>query len=157
MAKCALGRAAVVWLVLVGTFISWPVHSQSLFACKQGDGPVHIQSTPCPGTTVAQEKRPPTEGEQLMKSAAEAQAAQRAREEEEAKHPSRLKQYAPYSCADNSMIGTASYDLEQECGSPISKNVSGGAYGKHEQWVYGGGIYLYLENGHMTSFQSSHN
>jgi hypothetical protein len=36
-----------------------------------------------------------------------------------------------------------------------SVNTSIGRYGKHEQWVYGGGQYLYFENGVVTSIQPS--
>jgi hypothetical protein len=39
-------------------------------------------------------------------------------------------------------------------GEPKSINETITARGKHEQWVYGGG-YLYLENGVLTSIQTS--
>ena len=39
-------------------------------------------------------------------------------------------------------------------GKPKSINETITARGKHEQWVYGGG-YLYLENGVLTSIQTS--
>lgn len=39
-------------------------------------------------------------------------------------------------------------------GKPRSVNRSSGAYGVHEQWVYGNGNYLYLENGQVTSIQN---
>ena len=38
------------------------------------------------------------------------------------------------------------------CGSPLSKNISEGSWGIHEQWVYDD-KYIYLENGIVTSIQ----
>lgn len=40
-------------------------------------------------------------------------------------------------------------------GSPQRVNKRVGPYGVHEQWVYGGGQYVYMENGKLTSFQTS--
>lgn len=39
-------------------------------------------------------------------------------------------------------------------GEPRSINKSTGAWGVHEQWVYGDGNYLYFENGILTSIQN---
>ena len=39
-------------------------------------------------------------------------------------------------------------------GKPKSINKSTGAWGVHEQWVYGDGNYLYFENGILTSIQN---
>ena len=39
-------------------------------------------------------------------------------------------------------------------GKPESINRSTGRWGVHEQWVYGGGNYLYFENGKLTSIQN---
>jgi hypothetical protein len=39
-------------------------------------------------------------------------------------------------------------------GNPRNINRSVGSWGIHEQWVYGGGKYLYFENGILTSFQN---
>lgn len=39
-------------------------------------------------------------------------------------------------------------------GEPESINRSSGSWGVHEQWVYGGGNYLYFENGKLTSIQN---
>ena len=38
---------------------------------------------------------------------------------------------------------------------PDRVNVSVGSYGRHEQWVYHFGTYLYFENGKVTSWQES--
>lgn len=38
------------------------------------------------------------------------------------------------------------------CGSPLTKNISEGSWGIHEQWVYDD-KYIYLENGIVTSIQ----
>lgn len=39
-------------------------------------------------------------------------------------------------------------------GGPESINRSTGSYGTHEQWVYGGGNYIYFENGIVSSIQN---
>lgn len=39
-------------------------------------------------------------------------------------------------------------------GGPESINRSTGSYGTHEQWVYGGGNYIYFENGVVSSIQN---
>lgn len=38
-------------------------------------------------------------------------------------------------------------------GSPSDKNRTVGSWGVHEQWVYGNNLYLYFENGKLTSWQ----
>jgi hypothetical protein len=38
-------------------------------------------------------------------------------------------------------------------GSPKDINRTVGKWGVNEQWVYNGGLYLYFENGVLTSFQ----
>lgn len=38
-------------------------------------------------------------------------------------------------------------------GSPEDINKTVGAWGTHEQWVYDSGLYIYLENGKVTSYQ----
>lgn len=52
-------------------------------------------------------------------------------------------------------IGMSTEDVAASWGEPRRKNMSGGAYGKHEQWVYLGNKYLYFENGKLTSWQYS--
>lgn len=38
-------------------------------------------------------------------------------------------------------------------GEPEDINTSGGSWGTHEQWIYTGDTYIYLENGKVTSYQ----
>ena len=38
-------------------------------------------------------------------------------------------------------------------GKPYDINKSVGSWGTHEQWCYDGGIYLYFEDGLLTSWQ----
>jgi hypothetical protein len=40
-------------------------------------------------------------------------------------------------------------------GEPKTVNQTLTAHGKHEQWVYGSGQYLYLDDGVLTSIQTS--
>jgi hypothetical protein len=44
--------------------------------------------------------------------------------------------------------------LASSWGRPESVNRTTNAYGTREQWVYGGGNYLYFENGVLTSIQN---
>ncbi|MCM8570271.1 hypothetical protein NE848_12830 [Gramella jeungdoensis] len=50
-------------------------------------------------------------------------------------------------------IGMNKEQLIYSLGKPIDINTNVGSWGKHEQWVYGGGTYIYLENGIVTSYQ----
>ncbi|MGX9221701.1 hypothetical protein ACWV27_27055 (plasmid) [Massilia varians] len=52
-------------------------------------------------------------------------------------------------------VGMNSEQVRQSSwGKPLKVNRSTGAYGVHEQWVYGEGNYIYFENGRVTSFQN---
>lgn len=44
--------------------------------------------------------------------------------------------------------------LDSSWGKPTKINKTTGSYGVHEQWVYGGGNYLYFENGVLTTIQN---
>jgi hypothetical protein len=44
--------------------------------------------------------------------------------------------------------------LESSWGRPEHINRTTNAFGEHEQWVYGGGNYLYFDNGVLTSIQN---
>lgn len=52
-------------------------------------------------------------------------------------------------------IGMSAYDAEYNCtwGSPSDKNITENEYGTHEQWVYKGYGYLYIEDGKVTTIQ----
>lgn len=53
-------------------------------------------------------------------------------------------------------IGMTQEDvLASNWGRPQSRNISQYSFGTHEQWVYGGGQYLYFENGILKSMQTS--
>jgi len=53
-------------------------------------------------------------------------------------------------------IGMTANEIYASCwGKPRRVNETVTARGRHEQWVYGGG-YLYLDNGVLTSIQTSH-
>jgi len=49
---------------------------------------------------------------------------------------------------------TASQVRASNWGKPQKINRSSGSYGTHEQWVYDGNNYLYLQNGVVTSIQN---
>ena len=52
-------------------------------------------------------------------------------------------------------IGMSAYDAEYNCtwGSPSDKNITENEYGTHEQWVYNGYGYLYIEDDKVTTIQ----
>jgi hypothetical protein len=45
-------------------------------------------------------------------------------------------------------------EARKSWGEPIKINASVGSYGRHEQWVYGGSQYVYIQNGLVTGAQS---
>lgn len=49
---------------------------------------------------------------------------------------------------------TASQVLASNWGKPKKVNRTSGRFGTHEQWVYGGTNYLYLQNGVVTAIQN---
>ena len=51
-------------------------------------------------------------------------------------------------------IGMTKEMCEDSWGKPESINRTTNAYGTSEQWVYGGGNYLYFDNGKLTSIQN---
>ena len=52
-------------------------------------------------------------------------------------------------------IGMTEQQLLLSWGKPDKVNSTVGAYGVHEQWVYGQSQYVYMKNGKLDSFQSS--
>lgn len=52
-------------------------------------------------------------------------------------------------------IGMEAEQVSRLCGKPKKINESVSARTKREQWVYGSGIYLYFENGVLTSYHLS--
>jgi hypothetical protein len=52
-------------------------------------------------------------------------------------------------------IGMTGEQVIRLCGKPSKINESVHARGKNEQWVYGSGIYLYFDNGTLTSYSLS--
>ena len=52
-------------------------------------------------------------------------------------------------------IGMAAAQVRAAWGAPESINSTINSFGQSEQWVYGGGSYVYLDNGVVTSLQQS--
>jgi len=50
-------------------------------------------------------------------------------------------------------IGMTAEMVIDSLGAPNDRNISVGSWGKHEQWVYPNNLYLYIENGVLTSYQ----
>ena len=55
------------------------------------------------------------------------------------------------------VLGMTMYEVEFDSswGKPEKKNISTGSYGVHEQWVYGYGDYIYIENSIVTGIDES--
>jgi hypothetical protein len=56
---------------------------------------------------------------------------------------------------DGIVIGMNQNEVKLSLGDPEIINSTVNAYGSYEQWVYVHGLYLYFDNGTLTSFQSS--
>ena len=50
-------------------------------------------------------------------------------------------------------LGMSRYELIDRWGRPTDINTSVGSWGTHEQFIYPGGLYVYLQNGKVTSWQ----
>lgn len=70
-------------------------------------------------------------------------------------HPDLKKEIKHAILSDAILVGMAPAEVEFLRGQPLRKNISGGAHGTHEQWVYSGDSYLYFENAQLTSWQYS--
>lgn len=90
------------------------------------------------------EEKAKEEAERIAKEKAEAEERARKEVEEKARKKS-----------EGVRIGMSKQDvLDSSWGKPYDINTSTGSWGVHEQWVYGGGNYLYFENGILTSIQN---
>lgn len=125
--------------------------------CTLADGKVVYQEVPCAGggTTVntsgAGKADTSSEGSNyIMKEAARltseenAQAAARAR----------ASRVSAAILKRQIVIGMTADEARQSWGEPSKINASVGTYGRHEQWVYPGSQYVYVQNGMVTSAQS---
>ena len=52
------------------------------------------------------------------------------------------------------VVGMTADEARQSWGEPSKVNASVGSYGRHEQWVYPGSQYVYVQNGLVTSAQA---
>ena len=90
------------------------------------------------------EKKAQEEAERKAKEKKEAEEKARKEAEEKARKKSQ-----------GVRIGMSKQDvLDSSWGEPDHINTTTTRYGVHEQWVYGGGNYLYFENGILTSIQN---
>lgn len=86
------------------------------------------------------------------KKIAEEKARKNAEEREKAKKAAEEKARKK---SEGVRIGMSKQDvLDSSWGKPKDINTSIGSWGIHEQWIYGGGNYLYFENGILTSIQN---
>lgn len=73
-----------------------------------------------------------------------------------------LSRRKPFSDEDLNLVfeqrvqkGMSELALYCSWGKPKSINISYGSWGDHKQFVYGYGYYVYVENGKVTSWQTS--
>jgi hypothetical protein len=64
------------------------------------------------------------------------------------------KHYANIILEGSVQIGMTKQMCIESWGKPEDINTTIGSYGRHEQWVYGNGNYLYFENGILTTIQN---
>ena len=77
------------------------------------------------------------------------------RKAKEISHKASVLAKAKWKAKGGVRIGmTKAQALASNWGRPNSINKTTTASGTHEQWVYGGGNYLYFENGELTSIQN---
>ena len=92
------------------------------------------------------------------KVAAAAKAKEDAKKRAAARKSNLIKKYGE-TIANDMLKGYVRIGWTKEMcieawGRPKDINKTTGSYGVHEQWVYGGGNYLYFENGKLTSIQN---
>lgn len=74
----------------------------------------------------------------------------------ESEHAERVKEKADCDRRGGVSVGMTRAQVYASCwGKPQTINKTVGSYGTHEQLVYGGSNYLYLENGIVRSIQTS--
>lgn len=68
-----------------------------------------------------------------------------------------MNKYIIKNAKPEPVLGMTMYEAEFDSswGTPEKRNISKGSYGVHEQWVYGSGKYLYIENGIVTGIDES--
>ncbi len=81
------------------------------------------------------------------------------RQEKEAQHLAEcIKKFGKHSgtliAEGKVQLGMTKEQCEWAWGYPDDVNRTTGSFGTHEQWVYGGGYYLYFENGRLTVIQN---
>lgn len=73
------------------------------------------------------------------------------------KQPLTYKPSAQRALVTQPSVGMSEYEAaDTQWGRPESINRTVTASGKREQWVYGSGRYVYLENGRVTAISSRH-
>lgn len=91
------------------------------------------------------------EAEKKAKEEAERKAREKKEAEEEAK---RIAEEKARKKREGVRIGMTKQDvLDSSWGKPNYINKTTTKYGVHEQWVYGGGNYLYFDDGILTAIQ----
>jgi hypothetical protein len=125
--------------------------------CTLADGKVVYQDAPCQGggTTVntsgAGQADANSEGSNYYKK----EAARIATEENaQMAAQARASKISLAILNRKIVVGMTADEARRSWGEPIKVNASVGSYGRHEQWVYPGSQYVYVENGLVTAAQS---
>ncbi|MES2948645.1 MAG: hypothetical protein V4858_08895 [Pseudomonadota bacterium] len=121
------------------------------------DGKVVYQEVPCAvgGTTVntsgAGQADANAEGPNYLKREA---ARLTSEENAQAATRARASRMSAAILGRKIVIGMTADEARQSWGEPSKINASVGSYGRHEQWVYPGSQYVYVQNGLVTGAQS---
>lgn len=141
---------ACVWAALCSP--AWAINK-----CTMEDGRVVYQETPCLGagtkvnTSGAGQADPSSDGPHYyMREAAKLVAKENA----ERAVRDRIRVMSAAISGGQVVIGMTAEEARRSWGVPTKINTSIGSYGKHEQWVYPGHNYVYIENGVVTGAQT---
>lgn len=125
--------------------------------CTGADGKVIYQEVPCPsgGTKVntsgAGQADVNADGSNYYKREA---ARLTSEENAQTATQARASRISAAILARQIVIGMTADEARQSWGEPSKVNASVGTYGRHEQWVYPGSQYVYVQNGLVTGAQS---
>jgi hypothetical protein len=137
-------------LVLIASLATSTVRA-STWRCVDSTGHAYTSSQSVPSDTCAMvnaDNPYATAPDNLDGSSEGAPAARRAK-------PTQKRTSVAKPRRSGASIGMSKEEaLASSWGRPESVNRTTNAYGTREQWVYGGGNYLYFENGVLTSIQN---
>lgn len=129
-----------------------PAVAATTFKCTTPSGNVYHQSTPCPGGVEEKPKLQP-ESKSVPLTADNLRTAQDIRKKEAAEE--RERNMARTAALGKIQVGMPANLVRRAWGDPQKINSTITSGGRHEQWIYSNSQYVYLQNGVVTSIQTS--